>query len=208
MATTDALPGPHLDQETERIDQLAREVLRESYSTYDVEKLELTEDASGVNVKVVLRRARVSGDGASNSVEVSGRGVGLVDAFYDGIMGAWANEFASLRTISLADFVISAGFDDAKGRKSDALAVATIKVKNAHGVTCSFERKTPSVTRSCLLVALDAVTFFVNAERAYVQLQLAMKDATERRRSDLVDRYRQQMGTIVQATSYAELPRR
>ncbi len=83
--------------------------------------------------------------------------------------------------------------------------MATLRVRNAHGVECAFERKTTSVTRSCLLVALDALTFFINAERAYVQLQLAMKDATERRRSDLVDRYRQQMSTIVLATSYASL---
>ena len=46
---------------------------------------------------------------------------------------------------------------------------------------------------------------FINAERAWVQLQLAIKDATERRRSDLVQRYRQQMGTLVYATSYEAL---
>jgi hypothetical protein len=49
------------------------------------------------------------------------------------------------------------------------------------------------------------LTFFINAERAYVQLQLALKDASDRRRSDLVTRYRQQMSTLVAATSYAEL---
>jgi hypothetical protein len=72
-------------------------------------------------------------------------------------------------------------------------------------VTFTFERRTPSVTRSCIRVALDAVTFFVNSERAYVQLQLALKDATERRRSDLVVRYRDQMAVLVHATSYSEV---
>lgn len=194
-------PSPaRLDPESTRVDQLAHEVLRDAYRTFDVERLELVEDPTTVHVKVRLRRHP-----EDDVIDVDGTGVGLVDAFFEGVMRAWAAEFPSLKTVALADFRVATGFDGAKGRRSDALAVATLKMKNAHGVECTFERGTTSVTRSCLLVALDALTFFINAERAYVQLQLAMKDATERRRSDLVSRYRQQMSTLVAATSYAEL---
>ena len=200
MNTKVATPGQSLDPESSRVDQLAREILHENYRFFDVEKLELEEDPTSVSVKVRLRRHP-----ENDVIDVEGQGVGLVDAFFNGVLKAWADEFQSLKTISLTDFSIGSGFDGAKGRRFDALAVATLRVRNAHGVECAFERKTTSVTRSCLLVALDALTFFINAERAYVQLQLAMKDATERRRSDLVDRYRQQMSTVVLATSYASL---
>lgn len=200
MNTTVASLGQSLDPEFIRVDQLAREILHENYHSFDVEKLELEEDPTRVTVKVKLRRQP-----ENDIVMVEGQGVGLVDAFFNGVMKAWEDEFQSLKTISLSDFSIGSGFDGAKGRRFDALAVATLRVKNAHGVECAFERKTTSVTRSCLLVALDALTFFMNAERAYVQLQLAMKDANERRRSDLVARYRQQMSTLVLATSYASL---
>lgn len=197
-------PSPaRLDPESARVDLLAHEVLRESYRTFDVDRLELVEDATSVSVRVRLRRHP-----ENDFVDVDGNGVGLVDAFFEGVLRAWAAEFPSLKTVALDDFRVSPGFDGARGRRSDALAVATLKMKNAHGVTCSFERGTTSVTRSSLLVALDALTFFINAERAYVQLQLALKDATERRRSDLVARYRQQMSTLVAATSYAELSER
>jgi hypothetical protein len=200
MEQTPASPEPRLDPESARVDQLAHEVLRDAYRTFTLERLELVEEPTSVHVKVRLRRSP-----ENDVVDVEGHGVGLVDAFFEGVLRAWAAEFPSLKTIALEDFLVSTGFDGARGRRSDALAVATLKMKNAHGVTCSFERGTTSVTRSCLLVSLDALTFFINAERAYVQLQLALKDATERRRSDLVTRYRQQMSTLVAATSYAEL---
>jgi hypothetical protein len=137
--------------------------------------------------------------------EVRGEGVGLVDAFFDGMMRAWAEEFPSLKTISVSDFQLGSGVDGARGRRSDALAVARLQIVNSHGVTFKFERKSSSVTRSSVRVVLDAVMFFVNCERAYVQLQLAMKDANERRRSDLAVRYRDQMGVLVHATSYSEV---
>ena len=48
--------------------------------------------------------------------------------------------------------------------------MATLVVRNSEGAEFKFERKTPSVTRSSVRVALDALTFFINSERAYVQL--------------------------------------
>jgi hypothetical protein len=200
MVHASASTEPRLDPESARVDQLAREVLRDAYRTFALERLEVVEEPAHVHVKVRLRRRP-----EDDVVFVEGDGVGLVDAFFEGVLRAWASEFPSLKTIAVDDFLVSTGFDGARGRRSDALAVATLKMKNAHGVTCSFERGTTSVTRSCVLVSLDALTFFINAERAYVQLQLALKDASDRRRSDLVTRYRQQMSTLVAATSYAEL---
>jgi hypothetical protein len=191
--------APGLDPDAQRVDELARAVLREGYRSFAVDRLEVVEEQA-VTVRARLRRS--PGD---DLFEIAGEGVGLVDAFFDGVWKAWADEFPSLKTIRIADFAVGSGFDGTRGRRSDALAVARLKVENSHGVTFTFERKTPSVTRSCIRVALDAVTFFVNAERAYVQLQLALKDAVERRRSDLVTRYRDQMAVLVQATSYSEV---
>ena len=197
--TSSTPPSFPQDAEVARVDQLAREILHESYRFFDVELLELTENAD-VTVKVTIRRQP-----ENDVVVVEGHGVGLIDAFFDGAMKAWADEFPSLKGISVSDFRVGAGFDNARGRRSDALAVATLRVKNAHDIDFTFEQRTPSVTRSSVRVAMDALTFFINAERAWIQLTLAVQDATERRRSDLVARYRQQMSTLVNATSYSEV---
>jgi hypothetical protein len=200
---------PRLDPEAARVDQLAREILHEDHRAYDAEGIELVEHAGdGVSVTVVLKRRRPASDAGavdSDVVNVTGKGVGLVDAFFNGVMLAWAEEFSSLKTIHISDFSVGTGFDGAQGRRSDALAHAILRLKNAHDVEYTFERQTASITRSCVQVVLDAVTFFINAERAYLQLQLALKDAAERRRSDLVARYREQLSTLVLATSYAEI---
>ncbi len=196
---------PRLDPEAARVDHLAREILHEQYRAYDVRRIEVVE-ALGDGVSVTVNLGVKGQDGVDGGVVVvRGSGVGLVDAFFNGVMAAWADEFASLKTIHISDFSVATGFDGAKGRRSDALAHARLRLKNAHDVEYTFEHPTASITRSCVQVVLDAVVFFINAERAYVQLQLALKDATERRRSDLVARYREQMSTLVLATSYAEV---
>jgi hypothetical protein len=189
-----------LDPEGQRVDALARDILRENYVHFALEKLEMLEDQDGVRSKATLTRS-----GAGDSMEVEGKGVGLIDAFFDSIIKRYSDEYPSLKTIAISDFRVGSGFDEAQGRRSDALAVATLRVKNSENVEFQFERKTPSVTRSSVRAALDALTFFINSERAYVQLHLALKDAKERRRSDLVERYRGQMSTLVTATSYSEV---
>lgn len=196
MTTT---PSLGLDADAARVDQLAREILRESYHAFVVDELTLHEN-DHVRLTVKLKR-QPEGD----VVVVEGEGVGLMDAFFDGAMKTWGGEYASLKTVVVKDFSLGIGDDGAKGRRSDASAVATLRLKNSHEQEFTFESKSPSVTRSSVRVALDAFTFFINAERAWVQLQLAIKDATERRRSDLVARYRAQMSTLVYATSYEAL---
>lgn len=188
-----------LDPEAQRVDTLAREILHDNYVHLSLERLEMVEDKDGVNAKATLTR---SGGG---DIDIEGKGVGLIDAFFDGIIRRFADEYPSLRTIAVSDFRVGSGFDGAQGRRSDAVAVATLRVRNSEGVEFQFERKTPSVTRSSVRVALDALTFFINSERAYVQLHLALKDAKDRRRSDLVEKYRGQMAVLVTATSYSEV---
>jgi LeuA allosteric (dimerisation) domain len=189
-----------LDPEAQRVDQLAREILRENYLHFHLERLEVVEEENAVRVRALLTRP-----GTSDAKEIEGQGVGVVDAFFDGVMARFAGEYPSLKTISVSDFKMESGFDDAQGRRSDALAVAKLRVRNSEGVEFEFLRKTPSVTRSAVRAALDALTFFINSERAYVQLQLALTDAKERRRSDLVEKYRSQMGILVHATSYSDV---
>ncbi len=192
-----------LDAEAQRVDALAREILRENYVQFELERLELVEEENTVRV-----RARLVRPGAADKAEhrdIEGQGVGVIDAFMDGVMAVFANEYPSLKTVAVSDFKMGSGFDDAQGRRSDAMAVATLRVKNSEGVEYEFVRKTPSVTRSAVRAALDALTFFINSERAYVQLQLALNDAKTRRRSDLVEKYRSQMGTLVHATSYSDV---
>jgi hypothetical protein len=61
------------------------------------------------------------------------------------------------------------------------------------------------VTASIGRAVLAVVEFFVNAERAFLILFNARKDAVERGRSDLIARYTAELAEVVECTSYAEV---
>lgn len=191
-----------LDPDAQRVDALAREVLGDSYVHFRLDRIIMDED---VNEGVVKVRSTLSRSGTDEKVELEGQGVGLVDAFFDGVVSRFAEEYPSLKTIKISDFSLGSGFDRSRGRQSDAMALATLRVKNSEDVEFTFTSRAASVTRSSLRAVLDALTFFLNSERAYVQLHVALKDAKARRRADLVERFQSQMATLVGATSYSEV---
>lgn len=191
-----------LDPDAQRVDALARDVLRDSYVHFRLDRIFMDEDVLDGRVTV---RSTLSRSGTDEKVELEGSGVGLVDAFFDAVVARFAEEYPSLKTIKVSDFSMGSGFDRSKGRQSDAMATANLRVANSEGVEFTFSNRAASVTRSSIRAVLDALTFFINSERAYVQLHLALKDAKDRRRSDLVERYRTQMSTLVAATSYSEV---
>ena len=191
-----------LEPEVQPVDELAREVLGDHYFHFTVAHLEVQEDMLEGRLKL---KATLTRSGSGETTEIRGEGVGIVDAFFQGMMVAFADEYPSLKTLAVADFELRAGFEHAHGRRSDAEACAVLTLQNSEEATFRFSRVTPSVTRSCIRATLDALTFFLNSERAFGQLHLALKDAEDRARSDLVSRYRSQMGTLVRATSYSEV---
>jgi hypothetical protein len=199
------LPSTHelgLDRDAQRVDHLAREVLGESYLHFRLDHIQLDEDVLDGRATC---RCTLSRSGTDDKVEIAGSGVGIVDAFFNGIVERFAEEFPSLKTIKVSDFSLGSGFDRSEGRQSDAMALATLRIENSEGKDFTFTHQAASVTRSSVRAALDALTFFINSERAYIQLHIALKDAKQRRRSDLVERYKSQMSTLVAATSYSEV---
>jgi len=210
------IPTPEelgLSKEARAVDTLARDILGDTYLHFHLRKLNLIETAQKepadnlsdeVSMEVELEKS-LSGD----IVTVSAAGVGLLDALFEGFTAAFAQEYPSLKTIEVADFSVASHFlDDKKGakkRRTDALAKSELTVRNSEGTLFHFHHAATSLTRSAVRVAVDALTFFVNSERAYVQMHLAVEDAKERRRSDLVQKYSQKMGILVAATSYSEV---
>jgi hypothetical protein len=203
--TPPSTPSPEelgLDENAATVDRLARDVLGNSYIYFEFDHVELKEEVSQGRVSFNCELIRC-GSGERNAIR--GQGVGMIDALFDGVILGFADEYPSLKTIAVSNFTIGSGFESAQGRKSDATAEAKLDVENSEGTIFHFHRASPSITRSSIRTVLDALTFFINSERAYVQLHLALKDAKERRRSDLVVRYRTQMSTLVRATSYSEV---
>src|SRR5438445_7989200 len=97
--TTPTSTNMILDPEAQRGDALARDILRENYVHFGLERLEMTEDKDGVVTTATLARS-----GAGDVVDLGGKGVGLIDAFFDSIIKRFADEYPSLKTIAISDF--------------------------------------------------------------------------------------------------------
>jgi hypothetical protein len=180
--------------------ELIKRVLGNNYLALDLIKLSIDEDA-GASTHV---RAKVSeGD---QPVEVDGTGVGVVDALYNGLLDRYAREYQSLKTIQIVGFQLSADMESKKAQAGvDAVGKVTLEVKNSEGKYFSFTHASRSVTTSSACAVIAAVQYFVNAERAFLTLYNARRDALQRGREDLVSRYTAELSEVVQSTSYAEV---
>ena len=180
--------------------ELIRRVLGANFLELAVARLWVDEDPDGqteVKAKVAER---------GQTVDVEGKGVGVVDAFFHALLARYAIEYQSLKTIRLAGFQVSADIDgNGKDTSTDAMGTVTIDVTNSDGRRFTFSDSSRSVTASIGRAVVAVVQYFVNAERAFITLFNARKDALERGRVDLVARYTAELAEVVESTSYAEV---
>jgi hypothetical protein len=180
-------------------EQLIRRVLGTNYFELKLVRHSVDEGDHTTTAKVHL----LEGD---QPVEVEGKGIGVVDAIYNGLLARYAREYESLKTIQLIGFHVAADLETKKAQAGvDAVGRVTIEVANSEGRRFTFSDKSRSVTISITRAVLAVVGYFVNAERAFVTLHNARRDAAARGREDLVSRYTAEMAEVVESTSYAEV---
>ena len=179
---------------------LIKRVLGTNYLQLSLLKLSIEElPSSGASVKLSV------GEGDQH-VEVEGKGVGVVDAFYNALLDRYGREYQSLKSIELASFSVAADIETKHNQAGvDAVGRVTLDVTNSEGRHFMFSDASRSVTTSIARAVLACVQYFVNAERAFLTLHNARRDALARGREDLVARYTAEMAEVVESTSYAEV---
>ncbi len=186
---------PNLEHEP-----LIRRVLGANFLELKLVRLvveELPEDGSLAKITVA--------EGADTN-EVEGKGVGVVDAIYAGLLARYASEYQSLKTIRLTNFHVHADIETKKAQAGvDAVGRVTLDVTNSENKHFAFTDASRSVLMSTAKVVVEMVQYFVNAERAFLTLHNARRDAQARGREDLVSRYTKEMAEVVESTSYAEV---
>ncbi|MBI5510785.1 MAG: hypothetical protein HY903_18650 [Deltaproteobacteria bacterium] len=137
---------------------------------------------------------------------IDGRGVGLVDAFFNGVVAVYSGQYPSLKSIRFADFAIKATTDTGRqAARSDMAAQVTVSIANSDNREFVFSRASQSITGASLTVVLKGVEFFINSERAYIAVYQALQHARKEKRPDSVARYTEQLSVLVEATSYSEV---
>lgn len=179
---------------------LIKRVLGSNYLQLSLIKLSIDEDpAAGAIVRLTVSE----GD---QRIDVEGKGVGVVDAFFAALLGRYAREYQSLKSIELSGFSVAADLETKKEHAGvDAVGRVMLDVTNSEGHHFTFSDASRSVTTSIARAVLAVVQYFINAERAFLTLHNARRDALARGREDLVARYTAEMAEVVEATSYAEV---
>lgn len=141
---------------------------------------------------------------------LAGKGVGLVDATFRAYRDRYADEFPSLSHITFAEFSIRAEIDrssapSAAAPNTDSNATVCLSVLNETGKLWEFSESSPSLSRSSIKVVMEAVSFFINAERAFITTRKALAYSKENRRHDSAERYTRYLSQLVEATSYSDI---
>ena len=165
-----------------------RRVLGANYLQLSLVRLAVEEDVhNGSTVRVTVTEGE-------QPIEVEGKGVGVVDALFGALLGRYAREYRSLETIRLQAFHVAADVETKKAQAGvDAVGKVTLDVTNSEGRHFSFSDASRSITRSTACAVLACVQYFVNAERAFLTLHNARKDALARGREDLLFRVAAQL---------------
>lgn len=178
---------------------LIRRILGSNFLELKLRRLVINEHDMTSEVKLSI----LEGD---QPVELEGKGIGVVDGLYAGLLDRYGREYQSLKTIALTAFKVAADIDTKKAQAGvDAVGRVTIDVTNSEGKYFTFSDASRSVTISITRAVLAIVQYFLNAERAFLTLHNARRDALARGREDLVARYTAEMAEVVESTSYAEV---
>ena len=181
--------------------ELIRRVLGGNYLELQLKELSLTESSDPETSQV-----RITTLDHDSELVIEGAGCGLVDAIWAAMLGRFAAEYESLKTIQLVGFSVNARLDTKKHPDgTDAIGEVTLQVKNSDGLVFDFADASRSIAASSARAVLAAIEYFVNAERAFITLHRSREDAKERHRDDLVTRYTQELAEVVKSTSYAEV---
>lgn len=185
----------------EALTQLIAEVLDQDLVELSIASFKVFEafDSGRVELSAQLHEKRNAED-----IELSSQGVGTVHAFFNGLLQHFSEAYPSLKSINFADFRVEGELATAEtDNRSDSSCTAVLLVRTSEDEFFEFRYPSNSVTSASLGSVTRAVAFFINSERAFVQLHNALAYARSEHRQDSVQRYTEQLTRLVEATSYS-----
>jgi hypothetical protein len=182
------------------IDKMVRDLLGKNYLELSAASLAFEEDFTTERVRI---KCQVASDGKINAIV--GEGVGLIDAFFNGLQANMVASYPSLKTIEFADFSVKSDISTKRARTGSEMAARIeLTVENAERKRFTFSHASRSITHSSVEVTMQAIAYFVNSERAFLQVRQALEHAKRENRQDTIQRYTAILAQLVENTSYSE----
>jgi hypothetical protein len=194
------MPTPERQAE---ITKLLRELLKDNYTHLNVNRVMIEED---LERKTTAISCEVTDEASTETFVIAGKGVGLINAFFQAMVDRFAAEYPSLKTIRFSSFAVQAHLDTKQDfAGTDSEGEVTLQIANSEGKLFRLTHASRSVIGAAIITTLLGLEYFINSEKAFVSTYHALKDAKERNRPDLIQRYTNTLATLVENTSYSEV---
>tara|TARA_Y100000034_G_scaffold129075_2_gene184853 strand:+ start:166 stop:810 length:645 start_codon:yes stop_codon:yes gene_type:complete len=197
----------------EEINKIAKHVLQEKYiflnicESFNI-KEKVKENKTEISCQVELKNSE-----EKNTMKIKGYGEGPIDALFTVLKKKLSKKYCSLDLIRFSEFVVSADIQKSPNRTlnssgSNAMVEAMLTVNNDRGEDLTFRNCSSSINKAAANVVLQTIEYFINSEKAVLQLHKNITDARDRNRGDLLSRYTSKLSELVKNVSYVETIKR
>ena len=137
--------------------------------------------------------------------EISGIGVGLVDAGFNALLDTYRGDYKSLNTIQLSDLYFQVDHADRRQLSLKSKTFLKLEFRNDSKDRMCFSEKTTSMSFTSISVLVKAFEFYMNCELLFKRLKFLIQDAEGRGRSDVASTYKYVLSKVVEVTSYQDI---
>ena len=186
----------------ENVKKLFQKVLRDTKTKLAPLSISISESFENDFTSVDLQFSEKSSEG-EEVVSLPGlKAKGFVDGLFLGLHKRYSEDYHSLDKIKLVDLMVNPIMKASANRGSDAKTSVVFRVEvNGHGVS-EFEHESRSMIYSSFVSALDAFQFYINCERAFYKIKLAVDDAKSRNRGDILQSCLTDLSVLTEVNTY------
>ncbi len=160
------------------------ESLDDDFTTVD---LAFTEKTSEIESKIHLQEIKAKG---------------FVDGLFLGLHRNYSDNYNSLDKIKLVDIMVNPIMKAPTKRGSDAKTSVVLRVEvENHGVS-EFQHESRSMIYSSFISSLEAFQFYINCQRTFEKIMLAVEDARERNRGDIIQSCVADLSKLTEVNTY------
>ncbi|MEL6177626.1 MAG: alpha-isopropylmalate synthase regulatory domain-containing protein [Myxococcota bacterium] len=181
-----------------------RDILADDFLVLSISSYQLSEDFDSGVARLTCSVSNAVTEQTLFTVE--SEGTGIIDALFNGLKAKLAPQYSSLNSISFNDFSVQGIMSTSNAASgSDAEGQVELSVLSSEEHTFRFTATSRSISRASVEATLKAVGYFVNSERAFIQVYNILQHYRQESRTDLVTKYQLLLGQMVEISSYTEV---
>lgn len=200
------------DIRREESQALLKDLLAGKYLTLSIGALSIDEQVATGETQVRCELSIANIEGVLDNYNVVGAGMGFIDALFNGVCDKIVDDCQTFDNLSIQEFHVEVDKNELREAKRRGVQGSAANVDiclilhNGYLTKSSaympFRSRSRSLVSAGVQVVMQAVEFYVNSEKAVMELRSLINNAKERNRIDLVERYISMLSTLTENTSY------